>query len=72
MNVAVAVRTPVVALLGSSDPTDWGAYGKLYTNIKSPLILEHYSDEDERKAMEMLTVENVWKILESKLNKINL
>jgi len=71
MNVAVAVNTPVVALLGSSDPTDWGAYGKDHTNIKSPLVLEHYSDEDEQKAMEMITVEHVWEILKNKWKQLN-
>lgn len=72
MNVAVAVRTPVVALLGSSDPTDWGAYGEKNVNIKSPLLLEHYSDDDERKAMEMLSVENVWDVLQNHWRKLNL
>jgi ADP-heptose:LPS heptosyltransferase len=70
MNVAVAVGTPAIALLGSSHPDDWGAYGKQHVNIKSPLILEHYSDEDERRAMEMISVENVWEIIQNKWTKI--
>lgn len=70
MNVAVAVRTPVVALLGSSDETDWGAYGKLNVNIKSPLILDHYSDDDERKAFEAISVESVWKVIEKRWNEL--
>lgn len=70
MNVAVAVETPVVALLGSSHPEDWGAYGKQHTNIKSPLVLEHYSDEDERKSMEMITVDNVWKAISDKWSEM--
>jgi ADP-heptose:LPS heptosyltransferase len=71
MNVAVAVKTPVVALLGSSDPTDWGAYGKDHINIKSPLVLEQYSDEDEQKAMEMITVEHVWEIMKNRWNQLS-
>lgn len=67
MNVAVAVRTPAIALLGSSHPTDWGAYGEIHTNIKSPLILEHYSEEDEKRAMEALSVDYVWNIIQKKL-----
>jgi len=63
MNVAVAVKTPVVALLGSSDPTDWGAYGKEHINIKSPLVLEHYSDEDERMAFEAITINSVLEVI---------
>lgn len=71
MNVAVAVKTPVVALLGSSDETDWGAYGKEHTNIKSPLRLEQYTDEDEKRAMEAITVEHVWKIISEKWEQLN-
>ena len=70
MNVAVAVQTPVVALLGSSDPVDWGAYGNQHVNIKSPLVLEHYSDEDERKAMEMISVDHVWEILKNRWKEL--
>lgn len=71
MNVAVAVRTPVVALLGSSDPTDWGAYGSQHINIKSPLKLEHYSDEDERKAMEQISIEMVWEKISNRILELN-
>lgn len=70
MNVAVAVKTPVIALLGSSDETDWGAYGKIHINIKSPLKLEHYSDEDERRAMEAISVDNVWNILSNRWKEL--
>jgi ADP-heptose:LPS heptosyltransferase len=70
MNVAVAVRTPVVALLGSSDPVDWGAYGDLHINIKSPLVLDHYTDEDEQRAMQMITVENVWEEIKYRWNQL--
>ena len=70
MNVAVAVRTPVVALLGSSDPTDWGPYGEINRYIKSPLVLEHYSDGDEKKAMEMITVEEVWKLISERWKEL--
>lgn len=76
MNLAVAVGTPVVALLGSSHPKDWGAYGTQHINVKSPLVLEHYSEEDERKSMEMITVDHVWKIMHERWHnlqaKINL
>lgn len=71
MNVAVAVRTPVIALLGSSDPTDWGAFGPQHINIKSPLKLEHYSDEDERKAMEQISVEMVWEKISKRIMELN-
>lgn len=71
MNVAVAVKTPVIALLGSSDPTDWGAYGNEHINIKSPLILEHYSDETEHEAMKAIRVDTVWDIIQSRWKELS-
>jgi ADP-heptose:LPS heptosyltransferase len=71
MNVAVAVGTPVVALLGSSHPDDWGAYGKDHINIKSPLILAGYTDEDEHEAMMMITVERVWEAIRNRWKDLN-
>ncbi len=70
MNVAVAAGTPVVALLASSDPVDWGAYGDIHLNIKSPLVLESYTDDDERCAMEALQTEYVWELLRKKFEAI--
>lgn len=72
MNVAVAVRTPVIALLGSSDPIDWGAYGSHHINIKSPLKLESYSDEDERRAMEEISVDMVWGVASKRIVELNI
>ncbi len=66
MNVAVAVKTPVIALLGSSDPTDWGPYGDIHRIIKSPLQLEHYSDETERQAFESIDIEVVWNLVKER------
>jgi ADP-heptose:LPS heptosyltransferase len=60
MNVAVAVKTPTVALLGSSDETDWGPYGEIHCAVKSPVVLDIYTDEDEEMAMEALSFEQVW------------
>jgi ADP-heptose:LPS heptosyltransferase len=71
MNVSVAVKTPVIALLGSSDPIDWGAYGNKHINIKSPLMLDHYTDEAERKAMEAITVENVWNVVSKRWEELS-
>ncbi len=71
MNVSVAVKTPVVALLGSSDPTDWGAYGREHINIKSPLVLEHYSDESEHEAMKAILVDSVWNIVQSRWKELS-
>lgn len=59
MNVANAVSTPIIALLGSTDPLDWSPVGKIHRVIKSPLALEHYTDEDERKALDDISVQSV-------------
>jgi ADP-heptose:LPS heptosyltransferase len=72
MNVAVAVRTPVVAILGSSDPTDWGPYGSLHRSIKSPLLLPGYTEEEERQAMAAVSVDTVWEVLRGRLMDLGL
>ncbi len=70
MNVSVAVKTPTIALLGSSHPVDWGAFGDMHINIKSPLNLEHYSENDEKKAMEALSIDYVWEIVNKRYQEI--
>ncbi|NJD21283.1 MAG: glycosyltransferase family 9 protein [Melioribacter sp.] len=70
MNVANAVKTPIVALLGSTDPADWSPYGEIHRTIKSPLVLEAYTDEDERKALDAIKVKNVWDIVDQRWNEL--
>lgn len=70
MNVAVAVETPTIAFLGSSHPVDWGPYFPIHTVIKSPLDLETYTDTQEREAMESISVEMAWGIIEKKLSEV--
>ncbi len=69
MNVANAVGTPIIALLGSTDPLDWSPVGEIHRTIKSPLVLEHYTDEDERKALDDISVQNVLNVAEEKWNE---
>lgn len=69
MNVAIAVQTPTCAILGSSDPTDWGPYGEIHRTIKSPLVLESYTDEQEGEAMKAVTVDQVWNVVNSRMNE---
>jgi ADP-heptose:LPS heptosyltransferase len=71
MNVAVAVDTNVVAILGSSDPLDWGPYGSKHRIIKSPLRLDSYSDEDEERAMDQIDISSVWEIVQKRWLEIN-
>jgi len=60
MNVAMAARTPVVALLGSSDPEEWGPYGPLHRTVKSGYVLDSYTPQQEQRAMEGIGVDEVW------------
>ena len=70
MNVANAVKTPIVTLLGSTDPADWSPYGEIHRTIKSPLVLETYTDEDERKALDAITLESVWNVVDKRWNEL--
>jgi len=36
MNVALALNTPIVALLGTTLPEEWGTYGEAHRTLKSP------------------------------------
>ena len=70
MNVAVAVQTPTVALLGSTDPLDWSPYGEIHRSIKSPLVRKTYTNEQEKQAMEAITVEQVWNVVKKRIEEI--
>ena len=70
MNVAIAVQTPTCAILGSSDPTDWGPYGEIHRTIKSPLVLESYTDEQEGKAMQAVSIEQVWNVVSKRWKEL--
>ncbi|MCX6170473.1 MAG: glycosyltransferase family 9 protein [Ignavibacteriales bacterium] len=72
MNVANAVNTPIIALLGSTDPLDWSPVGEIHRTIKSPHVLEHYTDEDERKALDEISVQMVFKVVEEKWNELKI
>jgi ADP-heptose:LPS heptosyltransferase len=71
MNIAVAVKTPVIALLGSSHPLDWGPYGEIHRTIKSPIDLEHYSDETEQQAFDAIQVSSVWDVVKKRWIEIS-
>ncbi|KAF0151965.1 MAG: Three-deoxy-D-manno-octulosonic-acid transferase domain protein [Ignavibacteria bacterium] len=70
MNVAVAVQTPTCAILGSSDPTDWAPYGEIHRTIKSPLVLESYTDEQEEQAMQDVSIEQVWSVVSKRWEEL--
>lgn len=70
MNVAVAVETPTIAFLGSSHPVDWGPYFPIHTIIKSPMDQETYTDEEERLAMEAISIEMAWNIIKNRCEEL--
>ncbi len=70
MNVAIAVQTPTVALLGSTDPLDWSPYGEIHRTVKSPLVRETYTDEQERQAMEAISVDQVWNVVQQRFQEL--
>lgn len=70
MNVAVAVETPTCAVLGSSDPEDWRPYGEIHRTIKSPLVRETYTDEQEGEAMKAVSVEQVWQTVSKRIEEL--
>lgn len=70
MNVAVAVQTPTCAILGSSDPIDWGPYGEIHRTIKSRLVLESYTDEQEKEAMRAVSIEQVWSVVSKRWEEL--
>lgn len=71
MNIAVAVRKPVIALLGSSAPEDWRPYGEMHRYIKSPLVLPTYTDDEVLKAMQLITVSQVWDQLKTRWSELS-
>ena len=70
MNVANAVKIPIIALLGSTNPADWSPYGEIHRTIKSTLVLETYTDEDERKALDAITVKSVWNVVNQRWDEL--
>lgn len=70
MNVANAVNTPIVALLGSTDPLDWSPFGEIHRTIKSPYLLPEYTDEDERLALDAISGENVFNVVETRWREL--
>lgn len=70
MNVANAVNTPIVALLGSTDPLDWSPFGEIHRTVKSPYLLPEYTDEDERRALDEISVDTIWNVVEKRWNEL--
>jgi ADP-heptose:LPS heptosyltransferase len=71
MNVATAVQTPTIALLGSAHPDDWGPYGTIHRSIKSRYVVDHYTQEQEQQAMEHISVEEVWSAVVQRWNELH-
>jgi heptosyltransferase-3 len=70
MNVANAVKTPIIALLSATDPLDWAPYGDIHRTIRTPLIRETYTDEQEQEAMQAITVDSVWEVASKRWDEL--
>jgi ADP-heptose:LPS heptosyltransferase len=70
MNVATAVGTPTVAILGSAHPEEWAPLGDLHRTIASPLRLEVYSYEQQVQALEVICVDTVWTIVDQRWREL--
>lgn len=70
MNVAMAVQTPTVAILGSTHPEEWAPLGEIHRTVASPLRLESYTDEEQVQALEVISVDAVWSVVERRWREI--
>ena len=69
MHIAAAMRTPVVALFGPTDPSRTGPYGEGHVVIRkdiscSPCLLKKC---DSKKCMKEITVEEVFLAVKDKM-----
>jgi len=69
MNVAMAVKTPLIAL-GCTSPEDWGPYGELHRTINKAADKDSYTDEERSNAMKKITVDEVWNVLLQRWNEL--
>jgi ADP-heptose:LPS heptosyltransferase len=70
MNVATAVGTPTVAILGSTHPEEWAPLGKLHRTIASPMRLDVYTYEQQVQALEVISIETVWTVVEQRWREL--
>jgi ADP-heptose:LPS heptosyltransferase len=71
MNVAVAVETPTVAILGSTHPEVRAPLGNLHRTIASPMRLDVYTREQQIEALEVISVDTVWTVIARRWCEIN-
>lgn len=69
MNVAMAVKTPLVAL-GCTSPEDWGPYGDLHRTINKASENDSYTDEQRIEMMKRISVDEVWNTLRQRWNEL--
>jgi ADP-heptose:LPS heptosyltransferase len=71
MNVAMAVKTPLLAL-GCTSPDDWGPYGDLHRTVNAFRGDDAYTETERGAAMRSITVESVWNALQSRWRELAL
>ena len=71
MNIAMAVKTPMVAL-GCTSPEDWGPYGPLHRTVNSAREYDSYTEQERLTAMESIAVEEVWRVVDQRWHELHL
>ena len=69
MNVAMAVKTPMVAL-GCTSAADWGPYGAIHRTVNSAGEKDSYTDQERVEAMRRITVEEVRAVISQRWNEL--
>jgi ADP-heptose:LPS heptosyltransferase len=69
MNIAMAVRTPLVAL-GCTSAKDWGPYGPLHRTVNAAGERDSYTAEERRAAMLSISVDAVWDAVERRYREL--
>jgi len=74
MHIAAAVKTPVIALFGPSDPAVWGPWGDGHVVIQKEVPCcpcpHRGCKMGEKNCMELISVEEVFEKVSEKLNKV--
>lgn len=71
MNVAMAVKTPLVAL-GCTSAEDWGPYGELHRTVNAESHNDSYTEAARSAAMKSISVECVMAVVAQRWNELHL
>jgi ADP-heptose:LPS heptosyltransferase len=70
MNIAMAVKTPLVAI-GCTSPEDWGPYGPMHVTVNAVRSRDSYTEGERREAMDSISVDEVWGALTGRWSTVS-